>query len=384
METVLFFVYSTRHICQNRIDGARRYADGHGWRIQVIERNNRPIDVKGVIDFWKPVGIIAECAGGVPEVSHETVGDIPLVFMDEDPNGDKGHGLYVNVNSTRIGEIAAREMLSIGFPCYAFVGWQKRRYWSEERRIAFERIISAHGKECVSFTTPISGAPRRKHLQKWLKTLPKPCGIFAVHDPVAEELLELASIEGISVPDEISVIGVDDDPIICERTSPKLTSIHTDFNAGGYLCAELLGRAISDSHLKSMRLRYEPMYVAHRMSTCRMPGASPRVRKALEFIRGNADDTDLDVSAVIAGMGCSRRLAELRFREETGRSIYSEILAARLERVENMLRNPLQKIESIAAKCGWSSESALRNVFKRYHDGLSMSEWRQRELLRSS
>ena len=78
METVLFFVYSTRYICQNRIDGARRYADGHGWRIQVIERNNRPIDVKGVIDFWKPVGIIAECAGGVPEVSRETVGDIPL------------------------------------------------------------------------------------------------------------------------------------------------------------------------------------------------------------------------------------------------------------------------------------------------------------------
>ena len=58
MDTVLFFVYSTRHICQNRIDGARQYAAGRGgWRIQVIERNNRPIDVKGVIDFWKPVGI---------------------------------------------------------------------------------------------------------------------------------------------------------------------------------------------------------------------------------------------------------------------------------------------------------------------------------------
>ena len=379
MTTVLFFVYSNKYICANRIEGARRYADQHGWRIQVIERHSevRPIDVKGVIDFWKPVGIIAECAGGIPEISHKAVGSIPLVYLDEDPNSEKGRGFFVNSNSTRIGEIAARELLSIGLPHYAFVGWLKRRYWSEDRRVAFERIVAAHGKSCHSFTAPVSGASRRKMLRKWLKTLPKPCGLFAVHDPVAEEILELAAIEGIAVPDEISVIGVDDDPVICERTSPTLTSIRLDFSAGGYLCAEILGRAIADRRLPSVRLNYEPMYVAHRLSTCLVTNVSPRVRKAVEYIRIHAEDI-VDVAAVVSEMGCSRRLAELRFREETGHTIYDEILSVRMERVENLLRNPLCKIDTIAATCGWASNAALRTIFKRRHGGLSMSEWRER------
>ena len=377
MDTVLFFVYSTRYICQNRIDGARRYADRRGWRIQVIERNNRPIDVKGVIDFWKPVGIIAECAGGVPEVSHKTVGNIPLVYLDEDPHGEKGRGLFVNSNSPRVGEIAARELLSIGFPHYAFVGWLKRRYWSEDRRLAFERIISAHGKECRSFTTPVSGAARRTQLRKWLKALPKPCGLFAVHDPVAEEILELAAMEGIKVPDDLSVIGVDDDTVICERTSPTLTSIKLDFNSGGYRCAELLDRAIADRRFATARLNFEPLYVTHRLSTCCVVNVSPRVRKAVEYIRLHAEEV-VDVAAVVAEMDCSRRLAELRFRAETGHTIYDEILAVRMERVENLLRNPFCKIDTIAATCGWSSPAALRTIFKRRHNGLSMSEWRER------
>ena len=379
MTTVLFFVYSNKYICANRIEGARRYADRHGWRIQVIECHSgvRPIDVKGIIDFWKPAGIIAECAGGIPEVSRKTVGSIPLVYLDEDPNSENGCGFFVNSNSTRIGEIAARELLSIGFPHYAFVGWLKRRYWSEDRRAAFERIVAAHGKSCHSFTTPVSGSSRRKMLGKWLKALPRPCGLFAVHDPVAEEILELAAIEGIAVPDEISVIGVDDDPVICERTSPTLTSIRLDFNAGGYLCAEILGRAIADRRLPSVRLSYEPVYVAHRLSTCLVTNVSPRVRKAVEYIRIHADDV-VDVAAVVSAMGCSRRLAELRFREETGHTIYDEILSVRMERVEKLLRNPLRKIDTIAAACGWASNAALRTIFKRRHGGLSMSEWRER------
>ena len=377
MTTILFFVYSNKYICANRIDGARRYADRHGWRIQIIERHSedRPIDVKGVIDFWKPIGIIAECAGGIPEISRKTVGNIPLVYLDEDPNSEKGRGFYVNANSTRIGEIAARELLSIGFPHYAFVGWLKRRYWSEDRRIAFERIVASHGKNCHSFTVPVSGTPRRKMLRKWLKALPKPCGLFAVHDPVAEEILELATIEGIAVPDGISVLGVDDDPVICERTS--LTSIRLDFSAGGYLCAEILGRAIADRRLPSVRLNYEPMCVVHRLSTCRVRNVSPRVRKAVEYIRIHAEDV-VDVAAVVSEMGCSRRLAELRFREETGHTIYDEILSVRMERVENLLRNPFCKIDTIAAVCGWASNAALRTLFKRRHGGLSMSEWRER------
>ena len=110
MNTVLFFVYSNKYICANRINGARRYAERRGWNIQVVERNNldKPLDIKGIVKFWKPMGIIAECAGGMPEVSRATVGEIPLVYLDEDPNGGKGNALYVNSDSRAVGEVAPR------------------------------------------------------------------------------------------------------------------------------------------------------------------------------------------------------------------------------------------------------------------------------------
>ena len=80
-QTVLFIVYSNKYICADRIDGARRYAEKAGWSIQVIERNggDKPVDVGGVIDFWKPIGVIAECGGGIPEISRRTLGRVPCV-----------------------------------------------------------------------------------------------------------------------------------------------------------------------------------------------------------------------------------------------------------------------------------------------------------------
>ena len=258
MNTVLFFVYSNKYICANRIAGARRFAERHGWQIQVVERNNKRLDVKGVIDFWKPIGIIAECAGGVPEITCKTVGKIPLVYLDEDPDGEKGKALYVNSDSQRVGEVAAKELLSLDLAHYAFVGWQEPRFWSEIRRKAFQTAVELHGKDCSVFACPTkaTAAKRAKLLGAWLMALPKPCGIFAVHDPVAEEVLQQAAARGLSVPENLAVVGVDDDPIICERTSPSLTSIGLDFEQGGYTCAQLLNGRIKDPKLTGARLTY--------------------------------------------------------------------------------------------------------------------------------
>lgn len=202
-QVVLFFVYSNKYICANRIAGARRYAERRGWDIQVIERNARTLDVSAVIRFWNPIGIIAECAGGVPELSRETIGEIPLVYLDEDPDGEKGRALYVNSDNARVGETAAKELLRLDLPQYAFVGWQQPRFWSEIRRTAFQTAIRIHGKDCHVFPTPDGGAKaRRRALAAWLKALPKPCGLFAVHDPVAEAVLQEASVQGIRVPED--------------------------------------------------------------------------------------------------------------------------------------------------------------------------------------
>lgn len=376
MNTVLFFVYSNKYICANRIAGARRFAERHGWDVQVVERNNKRLDVKGVIDFWKPIGIIAECAGGVPEISRKTIGKIPLVYLDEDPDGEKGRALYVNSDNRQVGEVAAKELLSLDLPHYAFVGWQEPRFWSEIRRKAFQQAVKLHGKDCSVFTCPpkTTAAKRTKLLGAWLKSLPKPCGIFAAHDPVAEEVLQQATVQGLSVPGDLAVVGVDDDPIICERTSPSLTSVGLDFEQGGYLCAQLLNERIRDPKLTSARQTYGVTSVTRRLSTRRFKQSDRRVTQAITYIRRTACE-GVTVPMVAAVMGLQRRMAEIVFRRETGHSIHDEILDVRLERVENLLRNPRQEITAIAQICGWKSSAALRSAFlSRY--GKSMRDWR--------
>ena len=376
--TVLFFVYSNKYICANRIEGARRYAERRGWDIQVVERHNAdtPLDVNGIIDFWKPVGIIAECAGGIPEISRKTIGRIPLVYLDEDPNGEKGRALYVNSDSPLVGELAAKELLLLDLPHYAFVGWREPRFWSEDRRKSFQAAIRLHGKDCAVFECPpkLPDARRRALLGRWIKALPKPCGVFAVHDPVAEDVLQLASANGITVPDELAVIGVDDDPVICERTSPSLTSIGLDFEQGGFLCAQLLDERIKNPNFTEARLGYGVTSVVRRLSTRRFRTSDRRVSAAITFIRRTACD-GVTVPMVAAVMGLKRRMAEIVFRRETGHSIHDEIRDVRLERVESLLRNPRQQISALVELCGWKSAAALRIAFRTKH-GKSLAEWR--------
>ena len=379
--TVLFFVYSNKYICANRIEGARRYAEKVGWSIQVVERNNvdRPLDVKGIINLWKPIGVIAECAGGIPEISRKTTGKIPLVYLDENPHGNKGRAIYVNSNSTRVGEMAAKELLALNMPHYAFVGWQQPRFWSEDRRLSFEASLKPHGHDCIVFDCPpkASAMRRRELLGKWVRSLQKPCGVFAVHDPVGEEILAIAASAGISVPEELAVIGVDDDPVICERTKPTLSSIRLDFEQGGYICAELLDRRMHDPHFTHAVLKYEPVFLTRRQSTRRFAQTDRRVAKAVEFIRRYACG-DIATRDVAGEMGLSRRMAEIVFRKQIGRTIHDEVVSVRMERVERLLRNPRQDIAAIAAQCGWNAPSVLRKAFKECHGGLSMREWRKR------
>ena len=382
MNTVLFFVYSNKYICADRIEGARQYAEKVGWNIQVVESNNsgKLLDIKGLVDFWRPVGVIAECGGGLSEDVHKTLERLPVVYLDEDPRRKKGKGIYVNSDSSLVAETAARELLALNLHHYAFAGWFKPRFWSEERRKAFATAIRLNGFDCSVFSPPRleAGARRQKLLRAWLQALPKPCGIFAANDPVAEEVLTLASSAGISVPDELAVIGVDDDHVICERTKPTLTSIKLDFAQGGYLCAEMLHRRLRDPQFECAEAKFGPVFVTRRQSTRRAAQTDRRVARAVEFIRINACE-GIGAAEVAKEMGISRRMAEIAFRRHAGRTIQEEILSVRMERVERLLRDPRRDVAQIASFCGWSSGSALRRLFKKFHGGQTMREWRMKE-----
>ena len=376
MKTVLFFISSTRHSCRDRLEGIYRFARQHDWHVQVVERAFHAVQVREQIDFWSPIGVIAECGSGAAELNTASFGDLPVVYFDADQRS-RGPGHYVGSDSRSVAQLAAAHLLSLDLPNYAFVAFRDPLFWSNERRDAFVAAVNKAGKECSVFDPGRKQPPhvRQKKLAAWLGDLPHPCGVFAANDYVGEEVVNACAQKGLSVPGDIAVLGVDNDEQICENLSPTLSSIAPDFAEGGYLAAEMLGRLIGNPRSKPESHLFKVTRVVARQSTRRMACDRSRVAAAVEMIRRRACD-GISVGDVVSVMGVPRRTAEMHFREATGHTILDEIDNIRFEKVFYLLKNPRQSLDALPALCGFATGAALRKAF-RLRTGVSMRDWRK-------
>ena len=209
-----------------------------------------------------------------------------------------------------------------------------------------------------------------------LRKLPRPVSVFAVTDRLAEVALMAAGALGWRCPQDIRIVGVDDDEVLCASAPTALSSVHPDWTEGGRLVVEAL-----EAQMRGEPVRREYVYgaagVTRRAST-RMGYRRPkdeRVERALSFIASEYA-SPVGVPDVVAAMGCSRRLAELRFREETGRSIAEALANARLDRALVLLKRRDADIAALPGLCGFRTASALRVAFRR-RMGMSMTAWRK-------
>ncbi len=378
MKTVLFFASATRHSCRKRVAGVQRYFSNSDIQVQVVESNYHHINVKKVIDFWNPIGCIAECGSDMNEFRPEIFGKLPTVYLDRDPSLKGMIRFSVNADLKSSAEIAAKELLALDFDDYAFVGFQLPLFWTKEREKAFCEAIKLNGRKCHVFDrTEKPDIRRLEALRKWLKALPKPCGILAAYDGTAEEILAACSQENIRVPEDVAVMGIDNNEEICENTKPTLSSICPDFENAGFICGELLDLQLRDPKAKGENRKFGILGVVKRRSTTVFKHTDAKVTAAVEYIRMHASD-GIGVNDVVAQMGCSRRTAEVRFASLMGHTIQTEIRNVRMATAFAMLRNPRQAIERIANLCGYDSDSTLRYAFKA-KTGMSMREWRKKE-----
>ena len=355
-----------------------RYAWERDWHVQVVERAFHKVNVREQIDFWRPIGVIAECGSGADELNAASFGDIPAVYFDAD-RSIRGERCHVSSDSFSIGQLAARHLLSLGLSNYAFATFRLPMFWARERCEAFVEAITKGGKGCFVFDPERELRPdmRQRQLTDWLRNLPRPCGIFAANDYVGEEVINICGQLGISVPNDIAVLGVDNDEQICERLVPTLSSIAADFAHGGYLAAQMLGEMIDGAVSSDGEVRlFAADRVVVRQSTRRIACDRRRVADAVEMIRKRALE-GMSVADVVAFMEEPRRTAEMHFREATGRSIHEEIDDVRFAKVFELLRNPRQSLGSIPDLCGFSTGVALRKAFF-LRTGLSMRDWRKK------
>ncbi len=385
--TVLVFHTSFRSSWNEMQDGLHRYAQARKWNVFVAEHELDRKAIEDLLAFWRPDGVIVE--GAMDEkgvLLSDVFGATPVVYLVCEPTRLAPGALCVNHDSPSIGRVAAREFLSLGLASFAYFGFANI-FWSEERERGFRAALRLTGQGVQTFVRPFWEADRgsladgfTRAFGDWLRALPKPCGLLAANDQLAAEVIGMGHALGIKMPDELAVLGIDNDETLCEHVAPTLSSIRPNFEAAGFLAARLLGERLARRGplADDAQRFFAAEDVVRRQSTRRLPRANAAVSKAVEIVRLRACD-GLKPRDVFAELGCSRRLAELRFRELTGRSVQEEIQHVRLERVKELLARPGVPLESIAARCGWKSSAQLR-VFFKSAEGQSMRAWRTARL----
>ena len=380
MQTILYFQSPTRTTAPAKYEGVREILEKANVHIQLLEERPTRRRIRELVEFWQPAGAIVETSTTLRDVTRELFGDLPVVFFN--PAAGLHRGVFAVYHDQRAtGELAARELMTTGLRSFAYVPAPDGTRWSEERGAAFSAALRLNGLGCAVFPAGENDKIRRlKALRKFLAGLTKPSAVFAANDRMAAEVLDAAAMDGLRVPEDLSVLGVDNYEPICEHTKPKLSSIEPDFRRGGNLAALMILAAIRDgSRFRGPRQRsFGPLRVIRRASTRLLRTPDKAVAAALDLISRNAC-SGLTAERVAATFPCSRRLADTRFRAATGHSILAEIHSVQLERAAELLANPNQDLKSIHDFCGFSHANSLRKFFRR-ETGMTLSQWRARNL----
>ena len=379
MDTILYFQSPAKTSAPDKIAGVRRHADAANWHVQVIDGLPKPRALSQLVKFWRPIGAIAECGGGYQEIPTDISAVLPTVYLDRNPRTLPPDAPCVSHDSVATGRLAAKELLVAGHPNFAFVPYPQPRFWSDDRERGFRDALALNGRTCATFAcgrhSPQS-VVWQKSLRGWIAQLPKPCGIFAANDVIAAEVLTAAALSGFDVPREIAVCGVDNFEPVCEHTSPSLTSVQPDFLLAGELAARTLDEILHGRHRRGIRLTFGPASIVRRSSTRTASHYDPEVTAALELIRRRACE-GISSTDVLSAFRCSRRMAEVRFRQVVGHSILDEIQSVRLDRAMEMLTHSSLDISAIANFCGFKAPNAFWKFF-RQKTGLSPTNWRGR------
>lgn len=285
----------------------------------------------------------------------------------------------VETNDQAIARAAAEHLIERGFRRFAFVGEQPFK-WSQWRRDYFREYLEQQGLPCDVYETPgddprqVSGREQQR-LIDWLRRLTHPVGIMACYDIKAQQVLDACRICELAVPEEIAVVGVDNDELLCNLSFPPLSSVEPDTMRTGYEAAAYLDRMMSGESVPPDTILLDPVGVVTRQSTDVLAIDDRAIASAVRYIREHAYD-GINVSDVLKQVPLSRRAFEKRFQDLIGRTPHEEIVRLRIERVKQLLAETDLSTEVIAQRAGFSYVEYLSVAFKRA-TGLSPRDYRQ-------
>ena len=284
---------------------------------------------------------------------------------------------YVETDDAAIAAVAADHFFERDFRHFAFLGDDRFR-WSDNRRRAFVEVVATNGHDVAVFShrrRKTAPADDDAAVEAWLAGLPKPVALLACYDIRGRQAIDACRRAGIAVPDEVAVLGVDDDDVLCGLASPPLSSVMPDAIGAGRLAAELLDQLMRGGELERSEWLLPPLGIVTRQSTDVLAIDDPLVVAAIRQIRDHACD-GIKVTDVARVLTTTRRVLENRFTKRVGHTPHEEIARAQFRRVEQLLLETELSLAAIAARAGFKHTEYMTVAFTKRH-GMPPSRWRQ-------
>jgi LacI family transcriptional regulator len=332
---------------------------------------------------WNPHGMIAhlddmKLAREILKLRKPTI-DTACVLKGLDAS-------VVDVDHAAVGRMAAEHFLARGFRHFGYFGSGRASY-ALLRHASFCETVARAGFEVRScYMEYLPRLPARTswknvnaQVRKWLKELPKPAAVLADHDVPAHDLANMCQLLNLCVPNDVAILGVDNDEVECLLACPPLSSVAIPAERIGFEAAKLLDRMMSGRKSPDDPLYLPPTRVVTRQSTSMFAVDDPVVSGALLYVRNHLAEP-LNVNILAAKLVVSRRVLEKKFRAFLGRSVLSEIHRARIELARELLGTDLQVLQ-VARRTGFSSPQMFATVFRRL-TGISPREYRRENQIR--
>lgn len=358
------------------LKGLIEYADAHGGCIlyplstfdvetaghsEEIIQMARTLQVDAIYGVWYDIDVNAAKELGIPIFVRTNYRDYTDVSM---ATGDY----------QKIGRIAAEYFLRQHYEHYAFLGL-KDILWSELRLDGFqskvkEWMMDVHSYRAMSVTQEWAA------ISDWIQSLPKPIAMLTCNDAMAKRVTEICNTRGIRIPDELGLIGVDDDEFLCNISYPSISSIRLDFERQGREIAQGIFEMIQRKEVWVMRIPIEPIGIIERMSTLKRKISDPVVSHIINYMDANFT-SEKCLHEAISTIHLSRRAIEIRFHKEMeSQTMLSYLEQLRIEQLARLLRDTDLQIKEASARVGLGENTNVARLFKRYK-GCTPSEFRR-------
>jgi len=361
---VALLVETTRTYTRELLAGVKHYVAAHGPWSTFLELRSLDSSPPVWLRNWDGDGILTRT---FTRETGELIDSTGLPAVELRSSNHAGKRPFVGMDNAHVGRAVAEHFFERGYRTFATYSLQNERFFVERVR-NFVATVYSYGCPCWELPDTDSDSvadweASQKRLVSWVANLPKPVGVFAANDQLGVRLLEACQRSGVSVPEEVAVVGAENEETLCGFATPALSSVRFDGHSVGYAAAELLDKMMVTGTTGPSEILIPPRGIIVRGSSDELVITDPLVARAARLIRENAL-SGFNVEALCQKLNASRSTLDRRMKQALHRSPKEEIVRVRFREVERLLRETDLTIDTIALQTGFAHGEYLQAAFK--------------------